>query len=134
MNQQQHFYPEEMAELHQLVQVCRSSKKKTRQTNSRAVICEDQRKEKPMEVIKELQGKPMPEHRPLSVGLYFYSFLTSCVLSGICSSKTPHALLPGSIQHLFSAKYPRVSASAKHPLIRQFPEQHHMVPLSLQKK
>ena len=32
---------------------------------------------------------------PLSIGLYFYNFQTSCVLSNVHSGKTWHALFPG---------------------------------------
>lgn len=58
-------------------------------------------------------------------------------LSGVCSSKSPHALSPGNFPKyttcLFSAKHtPKCLLQQKHPLIRQFPEEHHMTQLSLQ--
>ena len=55
------------------------------------------------------QSEPVPQHHPLSVGLHLHTFQTSCVLSSIHSSKTPHALLPSSIQ-----KNARSLSSANH--------------------
>ena len=43
---------------------------------------------------EDQQGEPMPEHCPLSVGLYLHSFQTSLVLLSIFSSKTLYALSP----------------------------------------
>ena len=64
----------------------------------------------------------------LSVGFYLRSFQTSRDLLNTHSSKTPHALSPGSFRKPSSP----MSVSAKHPLIRQFPEKHHMTQLGLQ--
>lgn len=48
---------------------------------------------------KELQGEPRPECRPLSVGLYLQPFKHHVrFLSSVLSSKTSHALFPGSVQ------------------------------------
>ena len=66
---------------------------------------------------KMLQGKPMQEHHSLSVRFYFHAFQISHALSSVCLSKTSS----------------HVSASAKHPLLRQLPEKHHMTQLSLQR-
>ena len=95
----------------------------------------DQHQQSPTKPSKEWQGELMPQHHPLSIGLDLDPFQTSCVLSSIHSSNTSHVLFPGSFQknkmHLFSAKHPpmcllaktssHMSASAKHPLTRQFP-------------
>jgi hypothetical protein len=80
----------------------------------------------PMKTRKEMQGKPMQEHHPLSVGLYLYSSQTSSTSQG---SAPENITCPstGNFQKnttcLFSTKHPPyVSASAKHSLIRQLPE------------
>lgn len=52
----------------------------------------DQHQQRPTKTSKEWQGEPMPQHRPLSVGLYLYPFQTSHVLSSVYFSKTSHAL------------------------------------------
>ena len=80
----------------------------------------------------------MQECHPLSIGLYLYPFQTSHVLSSIHSSKTSHALFPGSFQKnttcSFSAKHPPMCLlQQKYPLIGQFLEKHHTTQLSLQK-
>jgi len=60
------------------------------------------------------------EQSPLTIGQYLYPFQTSCVLSGICSSKTSPALFLGCLQKntmcLFLAKYPPMYLLHKHVL------------------
>ena len=90
--------------------------------------CQWRHQQSPTETSKEWQGGPMPQHGPLSVGLYLSPFQTSHVLSSIHSSKTSHALSPGSFQRNITCLF-----SAKHPVIRQSPEKHHMTQLSLQR-
>lgn len=78
------------------------------------------------------------QHRPPYVGLYLCPFQTSCVLSSIRSSKTSHALFPGSFQKgtmcLFLTKHPPMYLlKQKHHLTRQFPEKYHMTQLPFQR-
>lgn len=55
-----------------------------------SVFSEDHRQQSPAKTGKELQGEPMLEPCPLSVGLYLYlyPFQISHVLSTVCSRKT----------------------------------------------
>jgi hypothetical protein len=74
----------------------------------------------------------------VSDGSYLYLFQTSQVLSGISSSKSSHALFPGSFQKytmcLFSTKHSSTCLfQQKHPLIRQPSDKHHMTYLCLQR-
>jgi hypothetical protein len=66
----------------------------------------NQWQQSPMQTSKQWQGEPVL----LPAGLYLHTFQTLRVLSSICSSKTPHALFPGSFQKnttcVFSAKHP----------------------------
>lgn len=73
------------------------------------------------------QANQCKKHRPLSAGLYLYSFQMSHVLSRNRSRKTAHAFSPGSFQRNTMCLF-----SGEHPLIRQFPEKHYMTQLSLQ--
>ena len=86
---------------------------------------------------QQRRGGPMPQHCPLSVGLYLHCFQT-CVLLSVHSSKISRALCTGSSQKdtmcLFSAKHsPMCLPRGKHPLKRQFPEKHYMTLLVLQR-
>lgn len=69
------------------------------------------------ETSEALQGKPVQEHRSLSVGFYLYSFQTPQDLSSTCLSKTSS----------------QASASAEYPLIRQLLEKQPMMQLGRQR-
>ena len=114
------------------------SVKKERQTNG----TKDQHQQRPMKTSKGWQGETMNTtwHHPLSVGLSIYPFQISCILSSIWSALEKYHMPFFQIafrKHLVSvlSKTPlhMVSASAKHPLIWQFSEKHHMTQLSLQR-
>jgi hypothetical protein len=99
-----------------------------------SAVREDQCQHSLMKTSKDWQGKPIPQHHPLSVRLYLYP----CALSNVPSRETSHDPFPGSFQKntmcLFSVKtHSHVSASAKHPLIGQFPEKYYMTQLNLQR-
>lgn len=93
-----------------------------------SIIIKDQHQQRPTRTSKECQGEPMPHCHPLSVGLYDYLDQTSRALSSVCSSKISHSLFPGSFQ-----KNTTCLLQQKHPLIREFPEKHHVIQLSLQR-
>ena len=88
-----------------------------------------------MMTSKEWQGEPIPQVIVLvfvvvhsRFGLYLYPFQTFHILSSFCSSKMSHALFPG-----YFPKNTTCIFLAKYPLLRQFPEKHHMAQLSLQR-
>jgi hypothetical protein len=81
---------------------------------------------------KGLQGKPMQEHHPLFVGLYLY--LRKHHMSAGASTPAKHHMAASRKYHMYvlSKTSSHISASAKHLLIRQFPEKYHMTQQSLQ--
>ena len=83
-----------------------------KQTNKQTKNNDYQRVARPTNITKCCQQRPVStkprnDHKrierwtntiqnfPLSIGLYFYNFQTSCVLSSVHSGKTWHALFPG---------------------------------------
>ena len=90
-------------------------------------------------ISKAQQSEPMlhPCH-PLSVGLYLYTFQFH-LFSQTSTSAKHHMIFFQAASRKnttcpFSAKHPPMCLlQQKHPLIRQFPEKHHMTQLSFQR-
>lgn len=79
-------------------------------------------------VSREWQGKPMP-HSTVHCLLGYISTLSKHHVVSEASTLSKHML---SFQAA-SRKTPCVCFSARHPLIKQFPKEHHMAQLSLQR-
>ena len=78
-----------------------------------SVVNKDQHQQGPTRTSKEWHDEPMPQWHPRSIGLHLNPFQPSRVLSGLPSTKTSHAILPGRFHKkkkkntcLFSAKHP----------------------------
>jgi hypothetical protein len=156
MNQQQQLNTEETTRLCQSAGVCRSGKKpsvyqekffgvpfysndqRRRQGEPvHSTISEDQYQQSPTKTNKEWQGKPIPEYHPPSVRLYLVPFPNimcplKCVLHQNITFPLSRQLLEKHHVSVLSKASSHLSASAKHPPRRQFPEKHDMTQLNLQ--
>jgi hypothetical protein len=93
----------------------------------------------PIKTSKEWQGEPMPHSITHYLLGYIYTPSKHHMLSHVSALVKHHIpFFPGSFQKnticLFSAKHPATYLlQQKHPLIRQFPEKHHVTQSSLQR-
>ena len=111
---------QELARITRSSLVCFSPQSHDKQCKS--IIPKDQHQGSPIMTSKEWQGEPMQE---CLLGYTYALSKHQMPFHQAVSRRTPHA-------SVLSKTFFHVSASAKHLLMRQFPEKYHMTQLSLQ--